>query len=153
MSEKLSVNSRINLFSDVGSWQRTLTFLSRNLSKVAPHLLVPERADLSRREKGFARHELKENPETVVSVFLKQGAFSEPFCGGVAKQQKWTADLGVRVDVLAKVVGRLLFADVGRAQERYKNLKSSGYLWGDCSQTTEVDLLFISFTRRHWQCK
>ena len=41
-TKRLSVNSRVNLFSDAGSWQREEHHISsRNLSKLAPHLLAP----------------------------------------------------------------------------------------------------------------
>ena len=75
--------------------EKNITFLSRNLSKLAPPLLAPI---LNMQTSHFVKVlfviSLSQS-RNGVSGFCAQGAFSELFCRGVVKQRKWTEKLGI----------------------------------------------------------
>ena len=75
--------------------EKNITFLSRNLSKLAPPLLAPI---LNVQTFHFVKVlfviSLSQS-RNGVSRFCAQGAFSELFCRGVVKQRKWTEKLGI----------------------------------------------------------
>ena len=78
-----------------GDWEKNFTSLSRNLSKVAPHVLAPI---LNVRTSHFVKVLFVisvSQSRDGVSFFWTQGAFSELFCRGVVKQRKWTEKLGI----------------------------------------------------------
>ena len=75
--------------------KKNFTSLSRNLSKVAPHVLAPIlNVQTFRFVKVLFVISLSQS-QNGVSGFPTQGAFSELFCRGVVKQRKWIAKRGI----------------------------------------------------------
>ena len=75
--------------------EKNITFLSQNLSKLAPPLLAPIlNVQTSHFVKVLFVISLIQS-QNGVSGFCAQGAFSELFCRGVVKQRKWTEKLGI----------------------------------------------------------
>ena len=75
--------------------EKNFTSLSRNLSKVAPHVLAPIlNVQTSHFVKVLFVISFSQSRDGV-NFFWTQGAFSELFCRGVVKQRKWTEKLGI----------------------------------------------------------
>ena len=90
------MSSKVNLFSDVGSWQRKKLHIS--FSKLVKSCTTctranSERADIPLR-KSFVCYKFNPIPERC-EFFLNARCFFRAFCRRVVKQRKWTEKLGI----------------------------------------------------------